>query len=81
MKKAEEGNARVIGFDSLYLVEVEEVKKMHTSITSPDPSILRYVMGVCKADEKRGELIGLAIVIERELNAWIDEVAKKGVCE
>lgn len=41
---------------------------------SPDPTILRYVMGVYKTDEKRGELIGQAIVIERELNAWIDEI-------
>ena len=45
---------------------------MHTSITSPDPTILRYVMRVYKADEKRGELIGQAIVVERELNAWMD---------
>ncbi len=37
-----------------------------------DPHILAYVMGVYKASEIRGELIGQAIVFERELNAWID---------
>ena len=50
---------------------------MHTSITSPDPTILRYVLGVYKADEKRGELIGQAIVFERELNAWIDRTENR----
>jgi len=52
---------------------------MHASITSPDPTILRYVVGVYKADEVRGELIGQAIVIERELNAWIDDVEGRRV--
>ena len=49
---------------------------MHASIVSPDPIILEYVMRVCKADEKRGELIGQAILLERELNAWIDGLEK-----
>ena len=50
---------------------------MHASILSSDPIILEYVMRVCKADEKRGELIGHALVIERELNAWIDGLMER----
>jgi len=37
-----------------------------------DPHILAYVMGVYKASEIRGELIGQAVVFEEELNAWMD---------
>jgi hypothetical protein len=39
-----------------------------------DPTIREYVLRVYKADEMRGELIGLALIFERELNAWIDRV-------
>ena len=53
---------------------MEDMKKMHTRIVSPDPTILKEVLRAYKADEKRGELIGQSIVIERELNAWIDEL-------
>jgi len=70
------------GFDSRYFLFFENKDgghEMHASITSPDPTILRYVMGVCKADEVRGELIGQAIVIARELNAWMDCIERKEV--
>jgi len=39
-----------------------------------DPTIREYVMRVYKADELRGEIIGQALIFERELNAWIDRV-------
>ena len=39
-----------------------------------DPSVREYVLRVVKADEMRGELIGQALIFERELNAWIDRV-------
>lgn len=47
---------------------------MHTRIVSPDPTILKEVLRAYKADEVRGELIGQAIVIERELDAWYSEI-------
>ena len=39
-----------------------------------DPTIRAYVMRVFKADELRGEIIGQALIFERELNAWIDRL-------
>ena len=42
-----------------------------------DPSVREYVLRVVKADEMRGELIGRALIFERELNAWIDSVEGK----
>jgi hypothetical protein len=31
-------------------------------------------MGSYKADDLRGEIIGQALIFERELNAWIDRL-------
>jgi hypothetical protein len=39
-----------------------------------DPSVREYVLRVKKADEMRGELIGQALIFERDMNAWIDRV-------
>ena len=39
-----------------------------------DPTIQAYVMGSYKADDLRGEIIGQALIFERELNAWIDRL-------
>jgi len=39
-----------------------------------DPTIQAYVLGVFKADDLRGEIIGQALIFERELNAWIDRL-------
>jgi len=79
MRKAEIGNACVIGFDSLYLIEREEEKEMHTS-KPLTPSIFRYVMGAFKGSGKTlGEVAAHARQFENEMNAWIDMVdAKEG---
>jgi len=42
-----------------------------------DPSVREYALRAYKADEMRGELIGQALIFERELNAWIDSVEGK----
>jgi hypothetical protein len=71
------------GFDSqhLYFGMGMEVMNMHTHM-SPDPTILKYVMGVYKSN---GELKGAltvrayleAVSFEREMNAWMDELDEK----
>jgi len=66
---------------SYFLEKMMEVKKMHPSIiTSPDPTILRYVMGAFKGSGKTlGEVAAHARQFENEMNAWIDMVdAKEG---
>jgi hypothetical protein len=45
-----------------------------SEISHLDPSVREYVLRVVKADELRGEIIGQALIFERELNAWIDRV-------
>ena len=79
MRKAEIGNACVIGFDSLYLIEREEEKEMHTS-KPLTPSVFTYVLGVNKGSGKSlGEVATHARQFENEMNAWIDMVdAKEG---
>jgi len=39
-----------------------------------DPSVREYVLRGKKADELRGEIIGQALIFERELNAWMDRL-------
>jgi len=79
MRKAEEGNACVIGFDSQFLKEEKEEKEMHTS-KPLSPSVFRYVMGAFKGSGKTlGEVAAQARQFENEMNAWIDMVnAKEG---
>ena len=79
MRKAEEENARVIGFDSLYLKEMEEVKEMQRA-NPLSPSVFTYVLGVNKGSGKTlGEVAAHARQFENEMNAWIDMVdAKEG---
>jgi hypothetical protein len=79
MIKAEEENARVIGFDSLYLKEMEEVKEMHAN-TPLSPSVFTYVLGAFKGSGKNlGEVAAQARQFEAELNAWMDVVERKEV--
>ena len=79
MRKAEIGNAGVIGFDSLCLIEREEVKEMQRA-NPLSPSVFTYVLGAFKGSGKTlGEVAAHARQFENELNAWIDMVdAKEG---
>ena len=65
------------GFESRSHMMRVEAKEMEEQITPPDPSILDYILRVYKADEARGELVGHALVFEREMNAWIDSLEEK----
>ena len=71
MRKAEEGNACMIGFDSLCLVEMEEVKEMCRA-NPLSPSIFQYVLGVLKGSCTLGEAAAQARQFENEMNAWMD---------
>lgn len=51
---------------------------MHRRIVSPDPHIYDYVRGILKGSCTLGEAATQARQFENELNAWMDEVEKKG---
>lgn len=76
MRKAEDENACLIGFDSLCLKEIEEVKEMQQA-NPLTPSIFKYVMGVLKGrGYTLGEVAAQARRFENELNAWWDGLAE-----
>jgi hypothetical protein len=56
-----------------------EVKNMHANMT-PDPQILKYVLGAYKDAGRKCEPIRRvleALSFEKEMNAWMDELDEK----